>query len=76
MMKKLEIFNSEHMNQDEIDIASFIHESVCNGIDCGWYGGDETDWYKSERRYYLKKAQDLLKITDYDNLVKIFDIIF
>jgi hypothetical protein len=66
------------MLREDKRLATIIHEDQChwNHTDgCGWFYNDEKDptiWVKdTTRARYLKKANDLLAVVDYDTALKV-----
>lgn len=57
-------------------LALALHETLChwNHVDgCGWQY--ENDWTKWAHERYAKKAKELLKICDFETLMKIVPLL-
>jgi len=67
-----------NMKEDQ-QLAVYIHDKQCkcnadHTEECSWYYGivDEIhDWREYSHKTYLSKAQELLKISDFETIVSI-----
>lgn len=77
-LTKLSLASKAHQIPEELrELADFLHSKLCkyNHTDQCDYHYDNGDWTAYSRKEYLKKAENVIKVTDSETVKKVVEAI-